>query len=238
MMGDGAGALDGIQVLDLSMDFAGALVAMTLADHGAEVIRIASEGALERTFAHRGKVRISSGDDLEGLLADLLEMADVVIEDAPLHRCRARDLLKDPERGQIHCWVPAFPDDHPEARVRGFEGITQAHMGIYEVPLGRKPVYHSLSILPVTAAAYASCGVVAALLANPPALRHRLIRLVADAEFGLALSRAQTLEIARLATDWHGQGAVHLSGIRVEREGGRIVFRSTTPEPPADPQSD
>ena len=48
MMGDGAGALDGIQVLDLSMDFAGALVAMTLADHGAEVIRIASEGALER----------------------------------------------------------------------------------------------------------------------------------------------------------------------------------------------
>ncbi|MBU1251182.1 MAG: tRNA lysidine(34) synthetase TilS [Actinobacteria bacterium] len=79
---------------------------------------------------------------------------------------------------------------------------------------------------------------VAALLANPPALRHRLIRLVADAEFGLALSRAQTLEIARLATDWHGQGAVHLSGIRVEREGGRIVFRSTTPEPPADPQSD
>lgn len=166
MMGDGAGALDGIQVLDLSMDFAGALVAMTLADHGAEVIRIASEGALERTFAHRGKVRISSGDDLEGLLADLLEMADVVIEDAPLHRCRARDLLKDPERGQIHCWVPAFPDDHPEARVRGFEGITQAHMGIYEVPLGRKPVYHSLSILPVTAAAYASCGVVAALLAR------------------------------------------------------------------------
>ena len=79
---------------------------------------------------------------------------------------------------------------------------------------------------------------VAALLANPPALRHRLIRLVADAEFGLALSRAQTLEIARLATDWHGQGAVHLSGIRVEREGGRIVFRSSAPEPPADPQSD
>lgn len=160
------GALRGVQVLDLSVDYAGALVAMTLADHGAEVIRISSEGALERTFAHRGKVRISSGEDLDALLSRLLEKADVVIEDAPVHQCRARDLLSDPSRGQIHCWVPAFPADHPEARVRGFDGITQAHMGIYEVPLGRKPAYHSLSILPVTAAAYASCGVLAALIAR------------------------------------------------------------------------
>ncbi|MER3390586.1 MAG: tRNA lysidine(34) synthetase TilS [Microcella sp.] len=82
---------------------------------------------------------------------------------------------------------------------------------------------------------------VAALLANPPALRHRLVRFVADVEFGLALSRAQTLEIARLATDWHGQGAVHLSGVRVEREGTRIVFRAAPPgsvERPAEPPAD
>lgn len=160
------GALSGVQVLDLSVDYAGALVAMTLADHGAEVIRISSEGALERTFAHRGKVRISSGENLGELLSELLEKADVVIEDAPIHQCRAREITSDPSRGQIHCWVPAFPADHPEARVRGLDGITQAYMGIYEVPLGRKPAYHSLSILPVTAAAYASCGVLAALIAK------------------------------------------------------------------------
>lgn len=69
------------------------------------------------------------------------------------------------------------------------------------------------------------CSVPAAwLAANPAALRHRLIRLVARVEFGAALSRAQTLEVARLATDWHGQKAVHLPGIRVERTAGRIVF--------------
>jgi len=82
---------------------------------------------------------------------------------------------------------------------------------------------------------------VAALLANPPALRHRLIRLVADAEFGLSLSRTQTLEIARLATEWHGQGAVHGSGIRVERTGARIVFRAAladNADPLADPLAD
>lgn len=65
---------------------------------------------------------------------------------------------------------------------------------------------------------------VAGLLANPPAIRHRLIRLVARSQFGSSISRAQTLEVARLVTDWHGQGPVALPGIRVERAGGRIVF--------------
>ena len=63
---------------------------------------------------------------------------------------------------------------------------------------------------------------VAALAANPPALRQRLIRLVAASEFHVSLSRAQTLEVARLVTDWHGQEAVDLPGFTAERRGGRI----------------
>jgi len=79
------------------------------------------------------------------------------------------------------------------------------------------------------------CSVPAAwLAANPAALRHRLIRLVARAEFGVSLSRAQTLEVARLATGWHGQKAVHLPGIRVERTAGRIVFTAAPPTPRGD----
>lgn len=42
---------------------------------------------------------------------------------------------------------------------------------------------------------------VAALTANPAALRNRIIRLVVDSEFGASLSRAQTIEVARLVTD-------------------------------------
>ncbi|MGY6499160.1 MAG: TilS substrate-binding domain-containing protein, partial [Microcella sp.] len=69
------------------------------------------------------------------------------------------------------------------------------------------------------------CSVpVAWIVANPRALSSRLVRLVARVEFGLSLSREQTLEVLRLATDWHGQGAVHLSGVRVRRADGRIVF--------------
>jgi tRNA(Ile)-lysidine synthase len=67
---------------------------------------------------------------------------------------------------------------------------------------------------------------VAALAANPPALRQRLIRVVVRGEFGVALTRAQTLEVARLVTDWHGQDGVDLPGVSVVRRNGRLEFRS------------
>jgi tRNA(Ile)-lysidine synthase len=65
---------------------------------------------------------------------------------------------------------------------------------------------------------------VAALAANPPALRQRLIRLAVASEFHVALSRAQTLEVARLVTHWHGQSGVDLPGVRVERQGPMLRF--------------
>ncbi len=63
-----------------------------------------------------------------------------------------------------------------------------------------------------------------ALAVNPAALRNRIIRLVASSEFGRSLDRGHTLEIARLATDWHGQGPIDVPGIRVSRDAGLIVF--------------
>ena len=68
---------------------------------------------------------------------------------------------------------------------------------------------------------------VKALAANPAALRQRLIRLAVASEFHLSLSRERTLEVARLVTDWHGQGPIDLPGVRVERRDGLIVFTAT-----------
>ncbi|WP_110590547.1 tRNA lysidine(34) synthetase TilS [Microbacterium suaedae] len=65
---------------------------------------------------------------------------------------------------------------------------------------------------------------VAALQSNPAALRHRVIRHVVQSEFGSSLTRVQTLEVARLATEWHGQGPIDLPSCRASRTGGRIVF--------------
>lgn len=65
---------------------------------------------------------------------------------------------------------------------------------------------------------------VAALAANPAALRHRIIRHVVASEFHQSLTRTQTLEVARLVTDWTGQGPIDLPGCRARRVGGRIEF--------------
>lgn len=68
---------------------------------------------------------------------------------------------------------------------------------------------------------------VGALAANPAALRQRLIRLAVASEFHVSISRAQTLEVARLVTDWRGQGPVALPGLTAERVGGLIHFAAT-----------
>lgn len=65
---------------------------------------------------------------------------------------------------------------------------------------------------------------VGGIVAQPPALRQRICRIVAEQGFGVSLSRRHTMAVAALATEWRGQGPVDLPGIRVERERGRILF--------------
>jgi tRNA(Ile)-lysidine synthase len=45
---------------------------------------------------------------------------------------------------------------------------------------------------------------------------------VVAAEFGQSLTRAQTLEVARLVTDWSGQGPIDLPGCTARRVGIRL----------------
>ncbi len=65
---------------------------------------------------------------------------------------------------------------------------------------------------------------VPALVANPAALRNRIIRHVVSSEFGVSLTRAQTLEVARLVTDWRGQGPIDLPSCTAARAGIRLTF--------------
>ncbi len=65
---------------------------------------------------------------------------------------------------------------------------------------------------------------VPALAANPAAVRHRIIRHVVQSEFHVGLTRNQTLEVARLAVDWAGQGPIDLPRCTASRVAGRILF--------------
>lgn len=73
----------------------------------------------------------------------------------------------------------------------------------------------------------------AALAEQPAALRNRVIRRVAAAEFSSALTREHTDAIAALATDWRGQGPVFAPGIRASRERGAIVLSAQRGSPRA-----
>ena len=68
---------------------------------------------------------------------------------------------------------------------------------------------------------------VPALLALPPALRSRSLKLWAEAECGRALTSAHVEALRALVEDWRGQGPVALpGGGRVTRVAGRLAFTS------------
>jgi len=62
------------------------------------------------------------------------------------------------------------------------------------------------------------------LAAQPAAVRQRVIRFGVQATFGAALERSHALAVARLVTDWHGQEALDLPGVRVVRQDGVLIF--------------
>ncbi|MBD8660643.1 tRNA lysidine(34) synthetase TilS [Frigoribacterium sp. CFBP 8754] len=148
-------------------------------------------------------------------------------------RASCADLGLDP-------WLDPHNDDASFARVR----VRQVVLPVLERELGpgvavalvrtaaqlredSEALDHFAEEQAEEVADHAEAGIsldVRALAADPAALRQRLIRLAVEGEFGVVLSRSQTLEVARLVTDWHGQGAVSLPGVTVERTGGVLHF--------------
>jgi tRNA(Ile)-lysidine synthase len=59
---------------------------------------------------------------------------------------------------------------------------------------------------------------------RPRALRSRIIRIAAERAWGTAITHAQTRAIDALLVDWHGQGAVDVTGGSVVRQDGRVMF--------------
>ncbi len=59
---------------------------------------------------------------------------------------------------------------------------------------------------------------------RPRALRTRIIRIAAERAWGPGLTLVQTHAIDALLVNWHGQGAVDVTGGSVVRHDGRVVF--------------
>lgn len=62
---------------------------------------------------------------------------------------------------------------------------------------------------------------------QPKAIRHRLVALAVERLAAPAFARIHVLEIDQLVDDWHGQKPLTLPGVRVERKGNELTFKTT-----------
>ena len=181
------GALDGVRVVDFGHYIAGPLLAMLLADAGAEVVHIDPPGGprwddVANAVLQRGKrsvqldLKAVAGRDVA--LA-LVGEADVLVENfrpGAMERLGLGfEAVRASSPGLIYCSIPGFSADDPRASVRAWEGIVSAATSIYRPPrrfgpagpiTDTDPSFTATPLLSTYAAAIAAHAVVAALLAR------------------------------------------------------------------------
>lgn len=177
------GALDGLRVLDLGQYVAGPLVAMILADQGAEVLRIDPPGGPRWQVAgnavlQRGKRSLQvdlGGEAGRARVRRLADTADVLVENfrpGVMDRLGlGPDELTRANTGLVYCSLPGFGSDDPRAQVAGWEGVVEAAAGVYSptwLNPGDEPSFSAIPVSSNFAAFIAANCVVAALIA-----RHR-----------------------------------------------------------------
>jgi len=179
-----AGPLAGLRVLDFSGFIAGSYCPMTLADFGADVIKVESlEGDAFRAFGfgflgwNRGKRGLSvetRRPEGQAIVHDLVRSADIVVENFRPGTARRLGLdyetLSAINPRLIYSTVTAFGDVGPLAGAPGFDPLLQARSGAMAaqggMEQGHPPVYLTAAICDYAAALLSTFGICAALVAR------------------------------------------------------------------------
>lgn len=182
----GNGALAGLRVVDFGQWLAGPLIAVWLADAGADVVRVDPPGGPRwrhpaNAMLQRGKrsIVLDLHDAADRDIAcRLVERADVVVEN---FRPGVMDRLGlGPEAmgaansRLVYCSLPGFGHDDPRADVPGWEGVVSAAAGLYLYPgctpmdyIGDRsgePIYSAVPVASSYAAVVAAHSIMAALI--------------------------------------------------------------------------
>lgn len=182
-----AGALDGIRVLELSRHLAGPFAAMTLADLGADVIKVEPPGRGDDTrgyppfwngvscyylSANRNKRSVTlnlQSEEGQNVAKRLIAESDILI-----HNFRSGtmerwglgyDQLRERNPRLIYCAISAVGSDGPDRDRAGVDLLMQAYGGLMSITgeSGRPPVRVGTSLVDLTAGANAVQGILAAL---------------------------------------------------------------------------
>jgi crotonobetainyl-CoA:carnitine CoA-transferase CaiB-like acyl-CoA transferase len=220
---DAPRALDGISVVDLSRVLAGPLVAMTLGDLGADVIKVESpagddtrrwlppvDGEGRSAYHHaanRNKrsivLDLKAGPDLE-LARRLCERADVVVANfmpGTLERFGlGYDDVAAVNPGVVYCEISGFGERGGRA-LPGYDPLVQAVGGLMSVtgPPG-SPSKTGVAIVDVVTALYGTVAVLAALYARRDSGRGQRVTV--------NLMHASLALLANQTTGWLASGEV------------------------------
>ena len=180
--------LTGQRVIDLTQNVAGPYCTQTLADLGAEVIKIERPGggddtrhwapnigeAMSPTYAtfNRGKQSLAidlDHPDGQALLAGLLRPDDVFVHSLKPGSAEQRGLgyetLAQGRPGLIYCAISAFGTIGPRAAFPGYDPLIQAYAGIMSVNghEGLAPARVGVSMVDIGTGLWSALGIVAAL---------------------------------------------------------------------------
>jgi crotonobetainyl-CoA:carnitine CoA-transferase CaiB-like acyl-CoA transferase len=176
-----ASVLDGLVVLEVANGFVGSLTAMTLADHGADVIKIERPGTVRPQVPgdlvwDRNKRSVVLDLATADGVADfrrLAATADIVIETfAPGVAERLGidfESLRGANPALVYCAVTGYPSGGPWSDRPGWDALVQARTGIQgeQVALRREgPAFHHAPLPSYGAYFLASCAINAALHAR------------------------------------------------------------------------
>ena len=175
-----SGALRDVKVVEFGQYIPGPLLAMLLADQGAEVVKVEPPGGdparSEPAFAtwNRGKrsvvldLKTAEGQQVARGLAS---SSDVLIENfRPGVATRlgiGYEELSSSNPGLVYCSVPGFAEGSPRRNDRGWEPIISAATGAYSTVEGEPdPLYLPLPVASTFAAILGSVSVAMALVAR------------------------------------------------------------------------
>jgi crotonobetainyl-CoA:carnitine CoA-transferase CaiB-like acyl-CoA transferase len=186
-----AGPLDGIRVLELARILAGPWAGQTLADLGAEVIKVERPGAGDDTrgwgppfmdempgasayylSCNRGKRSIAvdfETADGQRIVKKLAARADVVIENFKLgglakYGLDYKSLAPDNPR-LIYCSITGFGQDGPYAHRAGYDLLVQGMSGLMDItgPADGEPMRVGVAFADVFTGVYSALAITAAL---------------------------------------------------------------------------
>ncbi|MDX3452065.1 CaiB/BaiF CoA-transferase family protein [Streptomyces sp. ME02-8801-2C] len=187
-----AGAIQGIQVLDLSRVLAGPFCTQMLADHGAEVIKVESPsgdetrrwgppfvdeaGTMSAYYQGLNRSKANIALDLRvqrarDVLYDLIARADVVVENFKAGTMERWGLGYESRLAEefprlVYCRITGYGVDGPLGGLPGYDALLQAYGGLMSVngEADGGPLRVGVPIVDITAAHQAFAGVLLALL--------------------------------------------------------------------------